>query len=144
MLGVYLILLEITDFGFQISHNQRAAGSGVGGNGIGWKFVVFEKIMDERRMKKSKGESNNRMGSWSFLLFFWSVGVGLAVCSRLMVILNMWCCTCVSYVRWWTNQIFYFKALDDLWWWWAWWDVLVGSFSEWSDDVQNKWWSRTS
>jgi hypothetical protein len=34
-MGVYLILLEITDSGFQIFQNQRAAGSGVGGNGIG-------------------------------------------------------------------------------------------------------------
>jgi len=35
VLGVYLILLEITDSGFEIFQNQTAAGSGVGRNGIG-------------------------------------------------------------------------------------------------------------
>jgi hypothetical protein len=35
VLGVYLILLEITDSGFQILQNDRAAGSGVGGNRVG-------------------------------------------------------------------------------------------------------------
>jgi hypothetical protein len=31
--------------------------------------VIIEKIMDEKGMRKSKGKSHNRVGSWSFLFF---------------------------------------------------------------------------
>ncbi len=51
------------------------------------------------------------------------------MCSRLMVMLSMWCCTCVSYVRWWTIKFFILKllmtfgdgGLGEM----FWWEVLV-------------------
>ncbi len=52
------------------------------------------------------------------------------MCSRLMVMLNMLCCTFVSYVRWWTIKFFILKllmtfgdggGLGEM----FWWEVLV-------------------
>jgi hypothetical protein len=62
---VYLILLEITDSGFHLVSRIRELLLLV------WEemeldddFVVIEKIMDEERMRKSKGESHDTVGSW--------------------------------------------------------------------------------
>ncbi len=63
MLGVYLILLEITESGFYSRIRELLV--------LVWEemeldddFVVIEKIMDEERMRKSKGESHDRVGRW--------------------------------------------------------------------------------
>lgn len=96
-------------------------------------------LMDEKKMRKLRKESDKRMGSWWASLmefsFFKCLGVGLVMCYRLMAILNMRCCVCVTYVKVVDKQGFCFGALDYLWQWWAWWGVLVRSFKEWMRDM---------
>jgi len=68
---------------------------------------------------------------WVVAVFFSlkCLGVWLVVCCRLMVTLNMWCCICVSYDRWWMIKLFILKLLMTFGDGWLgemfWWEVLV-------------------
>jgi len=49
----------------------------VGGNGVEWRFVVNENLMDEKRTMKPKGETTWKWVVDEYLSSFWCLGVGL-------------------------------------------------------------------
>lgn len=109
-----------------------------GGNGVEWRFVINENLMDEKRMMKPKGKINKKVSSWWISLMeifsFWWLGVGLCVVKwwwKIYGVVLVWVMFKQQMIKVFVLELL--MTFDD-----GGQGVLVASFKKWVGGVQNK------